>query len=190
MHPVLSFALVLVLQLCFPAVIGDCFDDELENNRSFNNCATCYQTLANALINTGDNKYLLSETFFPIDGAPPVQVEVTYVSKTSNLTNAKKWYWLMGGYYLIQPLELLLYRSLFFSTPKWRERSVTLLLPEECFHTYEDELDFNESSADNDKFFRILTQRVRSYCRLCWLKSVDSVFFLAYLSEVVDVYRV
>ena len=165
MHLVLSLALVSVLQLCFPAVIGDCFDDELENNKSYNNCATCYQTLANALINTGDNKYQLSETFFPIDGAPPVQVEVTYVSKTSSiLTNTtKKWYWLMGGYYLIQPLELLLYRSLFFSTPKWRERNVTLLLPEECYHTYEDELDFNDSSADNDKFFRILTQRVRLY---------------------------
>ena len=156
MHPVLSLALVLVLQLCFPAVIGDCFDDELNNNRSYNNCATCYQTLANALINSEDNKYRLSETFFPIASVQPVQVRVTYILNTSNQTTlTREWYWLVGGFYLIQPLELFLYRSLFFSSPKWRQGAVTLVLPEQCFETYDD--------LRAERHFRFLTQRVRSY---------------------------
>ena len=44
-----------------------------------------YQTFANALVNTGDNKYKLSKLFFPIDDIPPIQVEITYNS-TSNVT--------------------------------------------------------------------------------------------------------
>ena len=160
MHPVLSLALVLVLQLCFPAVIGDCYDDELDNNKSYNNCATCYQTLANALINTGDNKYRLSETFFPIASVQPVQVKVGYVNRASNQT-IREWYWLVGGFYLIQPLELFLYRSLFFSSPKWRQGGVILVLPEQCFDTYDD--------LRAERHFRVLTQRVRSYSVLSLL---------------------
>ena len=138
---------VLQFSICFPAVAGDCYD-ELPNNKRHDNCATCYQTLANALVNTGDNKYNLSMAFFPIDVAPPVQVRVTYV-RSSDLKIQATWYWLIGGFYLFQPLELFLYRSLFFSPPSLRREAVTLILPDQCF-----------ANADSTIFFQYITQRV------------------------------
>ena len=152
MCPLLVLVLVSVLQfsISFPAVAGDCYDDP-PNNKSCDNCATCYQTLANALVDTEDNKYHLSRTFFPIDKAPPVQVEVTYVSSSDEMIQST-WYWLRGGFYVFQPLELFMFRSLLFSPPCWRRESVTLVFPDNCF---------DESSAnDSEIFFRYITQRV------------------------------
>ena len=150
MRRTLALVLISALQLCisFPAVAGDCYD-EPPNHSSYDNCDTCYQTLANALINTGDNKYRLSETFFPITDVPPVQVEVTY-NGSYDLMNASVWYWLKGGFYVFQPLELFIYRSLYFSPPTWRKGNVTLELPDQCFN-----------SSWNS--FKYLTQRVRKF---------------------------
>ena len=138
--------LVLILQLCigFPAVAGDCFE---ANSKSYDNCKTCYQSFINALINTGDNKYLLSNAFFPIDAVPPVQVEVTYISTATNLKN-QTWHWLLGGFYIFQPLELFLHRSLFFSHPIWHRQTVNLTIPDICF------------DIESDTFFKYTTQRV------------------------------
>ena len=97
----------------------------------YENCATCYQTFSNALVNTEDNKYSLSRAFSPIDAAPPVQVEVYYQSK-SKIHN-ETLFWMSGGFYIFQPLNVFLYRSLFFSPPKYRQDSVTITLPDECF---------------------------------------------------------
>jgi hypothetical protein len=84
MHPLLVLLLTSVLQFCvsFPAVAGDCYDDPSNNNKSYDNCATCYQTLANALLNTEDNKYHLSNAFFPDDAVQPVEVQAVYVPET------------------------------------------------------------------------------------------------------------
>ena len=144
----LGLGLVLNLSL----VIGDCYDDA-ENNKSYNNCATCFQTLANALINTGDNKYQLSNTFFPTADVSPAQVTVTYVflSNDSSTAIEEKWYWLNGGFYVYQPLQIFFYRSLMFSHPAWRRRSVTLYLPVNCLPT----------GKNNETGLSFLTQRVR-----------------------------
>ena len=162
--------LVLILQFCvsFPAVSGDCYDDPSDNNRSYNNCDTCYQTLANALLNTGDNKYQLSNAFFPDDAVPPVEVRAVYMAETkcnppSNTTNCSDikqpfddnttstWYWLAGEFYIYQPLQIFVFRSLFFSPPSWRQECVVLCLPEQCLN----------DSVTFDDFFKFLTQRVR-----------------------------
>ena len=82
----ITLLLSVVLQLCIPALAGDCYD----NNENYDNCNTCYQTFVNALVNTGDNKYKLSKLFFPIDD---IQVEITYNS-TSNATEPRVWYWI------------------------------------------------------------------------------------------------
>ena len=143
--------LLLMLQCCisFPAVAGDCYD-EPSNNKSYDNCATCYQTLANALLNTGDNKYQLGRAFFPDDAVPPVEVRVVYkpemqcTTTTTNYCHSEKkpdstttstWYWLMGEFYIYQPLQIFAYRSLFFSPPSWRQECVVLCLPEQCLST-------------------------------------------------------
>ena len=146
--------LSVVLQLCIsiPAVAGDCYD-EPPNNETYDNCNTCYQTFANALLNTGDNKYKLSRVFFPIDNVPPVQVEITYNS-TSNTTEPRIWYWLKGAFFIIQPLELFEFRSLFFSVPSWYKESITLALPDNCFSD-------NNKTNNNKLFFQYATQRVR-----------------------------
>ena len=166
MHSPLVFVLLSVLQLCitsFPAVAGDCWD-EPPNNMSYDNCATCYQTFANALINTADNKYHLSEAFLTIGAVPPVQVEVTYSRMSTDImtdesNDTRAWYWVKGGFYVFQPLELFLYRSIFFSPPTWRQDSLKLMLPDQCF----------VESNQSENFFRYATQRVslRSPIYMC-----------------------
>ena len=142
-------ALLLCAVISFPGAAGDCYDDPYDNNRSYNNCATCHQTFANALINTADNKYRLSRAFFPTRFAPPVEVEVTYHSETPGL-ESKHFFWLTGGFYVFQPVYILLYRSLFFSAPKYRRKEVNLTLPDSCFDTEYD-------------FFAYTTQRVSQW---------------------------
>ena len=162
MESVFTYVIILGLGLIlnFTLVAGDCYDDA-ENNKSYNNCATCFQTLANALINTGDNKYQLSNAFFPTTDVSPTQVTVTYVSLSndSNNTIEEKWYWLNGGFYVYQPLQIFFYRSLLFSPPAWRRRSVTLYLPVNCLLT-------GKNNETRLKLFSFLTQRVR-ICPLC-----------------------
>ena len=167
MHSVLVLVLISVLQfsLCFPAVAGDCYDDP-PNNGSYDNCNTCYQTLANALINTKDNKYHLGKTFFPDDAVTPVQVTVEYLCTSASdtadancttIVNSNTscidttWYWLKGEFFVYQPLDIFMYRSLFFSPPHWRKKSVQLYLPHQCFIC----------SNNSANFFGYLTQRVR-----------------------------
>jgi hypothetical protein len=158
--------LTSVLQFCvsFPAVAGDCYDDPSNNNKSYDNCATCYQTLANALLNTEDNKYHLGNAFFPDNAVPPVEVRAVYIPETEcntttkfckenqadNGTANRTWFWLAGEFYIYQPLEIFVDRSLFFSPPSWRQECAVLCLPEQCLTT-------NVSK----NFFKFLTQRVR-----------------------------
>ena len=136
------------------AVTGDCYD-EPPNNNSYANCATCYQTFANALINTGDNKYRLSRAFFPVSAASPVEVEVSYQRKSDDVV-LQTFFWVMGGFYVFQPLDVFLYRSLFFSPPNFRKGDVTVVLPDECFG---DESNFTTTS-ELYGFFEFTTQRV------------------------------
>ena len=154
---VLNFAFIV---LVFPAVEGDCYDS-YSNAKSYDNCYKCYETLANALMNSADNKYRLGAIFFPKDAAEPLMVEVTYAlldnatdECDNNVDKARMiWYWLMGEFYVYQPLDVFLYRSLFFNPPRWRQGSVILCLPEECFIM----------SNKSEEFFEFLTQRVSFY---------------------------
>ena len=136
----LLFATFIAFKL--PTAVCDCY-----TNNDFSNCATCYQTFANALVDTEDNKYNLSRAFFPVENAASVQVEVTYISSNSSNTSLTC-RWIKGGFYAIQPLNVFLYRSLFFSPPTWRKESVTVLLPDECF------------KIKNNTFFVYASQRV------------------------------
>ena len=147
-------SLYFIVCVKFSEVAGDCYD-EPPNNSSYDNCATCYQTFANALVNTADNKYRLSRAFFPVDAASPVEVEVLYESKGDG-GESRTFYWVMGGFYVFQPLDVFLYRSLFFSHPNFRKDVVTVFLPDECF---DDESNFS-SAGELYGFFEFATQRV------------------------------
>ena len=152
MLQVILLPVVLSVSLSFQQVAGGCF------NGSYDNCATCYQTLANALIDTDDNRYSLSRAFFPPDTATPVVVKVTYHFKECNISSFNAtdcdriWYWTVGTFYLYQPLEVFVHRSLFFSSPAVRQSSLELNLPDECRVNASDDL------------YRFLTQRVSTIC--------------------------
>lgn len=165
MHSVLVLVLISVLQLSIniPTVAGDCFTDG-------ENCDTCYQTLAISLINSGDNKYILSQAFFPTDSALPIQVDVVYTDG-ENMT--EEYYWLKEGFYVIQPVELFFYRSLFFSRPQWRKESITLQLPRICFEAVESDL------------LERLTQRVRSSMRVCKPNLCSTVLTVSLLRSAI-----
>ena len=156
---------VLVLQLLIttPAVVGDCYDDP-PNNKTYENCETCYQTLANALIDTGDNKHQLIKAFFPENQATPLEVRVEYVPesqcKITNVCrdenvsikkNSTRWYWLVGEFYAYQPIDFFVYRSVFFAPPAWRQQCIVLCLPDVCI---------NKSADTFDDYFLYITQRV------------------------------
>ena len=171
MHSAIAIVLLSVVQLWInlPVTAGDCWDDPHANNKSYDNCATCYQTLANAVINTEDNKFQLGRGFSPDDAVTPIEVRVEYIPESqcymSNYTCKKesdslnndstRWYWLAAEFYIYQPVHLLLYRSLFFSPPVWRHDCVVLCLPDNCLRDIKDSYNF-------EKFFLFLTQRVSS----------------------------
>lgn len=95
------------------------------------NCNEDYGALATTLINTSDNKYQLSITFFPTQTTPPVFVNVIYRYDNTNLPD-QKWLWSAGAFYFFQPLRIYQYTSLFFGNPEFRSGTVTLTLPATC----------------------------------------------------------
>lgn len=135
--PILLTVLLNICQIFQPVAGIDCQDT----------CATCYQDLAKALIDTENNKYSLSRGFFPPDAVPPVLVKITYNFKNCSTCRSKTWYYTEGAFYIYQPLEVFVFRSLFFSPISIRQGTVDLQLPAECFDA-------------PSEFYQLLTQRV------------------------------
>ena len=95
-------------------------------------CHQCYQRLESYLLNTGDNKYQLRRVFYPLEVADPVFVTVTYQYIGTNTTNL--WFWTEGIFYLLQPIEVFQFTSLFFGNPSWRSSTLNITLPSECIN--------------------------------------------------------
>ena len=134
--------ILVVVLACLPhRATGDC-DTEGQS------CNKCYQTLANYLVNTSDNKYHLRRVFYPLERAAPVFVTVTYQyidSSTSNITTwhsgdnilntsipNQTWYWSAGAFYFFQPLGIFQFTSLFFGNLELRSNELNVILPAEC----------------------------------------------------------
>ena len=113
------------------------------------NCTENYKDLVKELMDTADNEYLLSTTFFPPLMSRPMIVTVKYYFV--NTLTTKTWFWTTGKIYLILPPRVLQYYTLFFSDPPFRTRigEVTLKLPSHC-------------ESVKDEFLETLTQRVSS----------------------------
>lgn len=131
---------VLASLMCRATAAADCY---MEGK----SCDQCYQTLANYLVNTGDNKYYLRKVFYPLEKAAPVFVTViyqyiyadtnnTYNTTTniyiSNISNTSIWYWSAGGFYFLQPLRVFQFTSLLFGNPELRNSELNVTLPAEC----------------------------------------------------------
>ena len=97
------------------------------------------------LFQSGQNRYQLTKTFFPPRNAHPVFVIVNYTFEDSNTT--KLWYWSESEFYLIQPLEIFQFSSLFFSNFPHRQASLSLTLSGYCRDA-------------SDEMMEVLTQRV------------------------------
>ena len=139
----LAFLLVCACGAFQVTIAVDC-------NVTGTDCLNCFQDLANVLLNTGDNKFTLANTFFPPDEVPPIFVTVKYsfTSTDNNNIETSTWYWTQGSFFFYQPIEVLIWSSLLFSPPVWRSAKVTLVLPDTC----------KDASR---YYFRLLTQRVR-----------------------------
>ena len=108
-------------------------------------CTSSFHLLEAALLSHPQNRYNLTEVFFPPTDANPVIVEVNYKFENSNIT--KVWFWSESTFYFIQPLEIFLYTSLFFANQPYRKSIINLQLSTDCIET-------------DDIHLKILTQRV------------------------------
>ena len=139
-----SWCMVMVVLACLQyRVAAGCKIEGSEGE----SCHQCYQTLESYLLNTSDNKHQLRRVFYPLEVADPVFVTVTYQYIDTNTT--KLWFWSMGIFYFLQPIEVFQFTSLFFGNPSWRSSQLNITLPSEC------------ENASND-FMTELTQMVRN----------------------------
>ena len=108
-------------------------------------CTSSFHFLEAALLSHPQNRYNLTETFFPPRDANPVIVQVSYKFENSNVT--KVFFWSESAFYFIQPLEIFLYTSLFFANQPYRQSIINLELSTDCLDA-------------GDLHMKILTQRV------------------------------
>lgn len=93
-------------------------------------CTSSFHLLEADLLSHPQNRFRLTTVFFPPRNANPVIVRVTYKYKDSNVTDV--WFWSESEFYLIQPLEIFLYTSLFFANQPYRSSLITLELSTDC----------------------------------------------------------
>ena len=138
---------VLVQCLCFllvPVLYFSLTSAQHSHDSEF--CRSDFYVLEKDLLSRSDNRFNLTKTFFPPRDAHPVIVEVIYVFEGSEETDV--WFWSESMFYLVQPLDIFQYTSLFFSNLSFRKKVVTVTLSTNC------------SRVDHE-FLMILTQRVR-----------------------------
>ena len=115
-------------------------------------CATSFTVLEDDLLSQEENRYNLLKAFYPPRNALPVFVTVTYLFGETG--NQSVWYWSESEFYLIQPLDVLQFTSLFHSNFYYRMGKMELHLNQDC-------------AEAGPEFMEMLTQRVseRTECR-------------------------
>ena len=109
-----------------------------------NTCQSSFHSLEQDFLSRVDNRYKITRTFYHPRNPRPVVIKIHYsYPDGANQT----WFWSESQFYLIQPLEIFQYTSLFFSNLPHRQTQVTLALSQEC-------------EGIGDEFMEVLTQRV------------------------------
>ena len=137
------------------------------------NCSNSFSVLEETLLSNEKNRFNLIKTLYPPRGALPVFLTVTYwfdeydnqfdeyVNRSDEYGNETVWYWSESEVYLIQPLDILRFTSLFHSNFDYRSGELDLVLNRDCAGTRVD-------------FMEMLTQRVRfgcyRNCKRCQMK--------------------
>lgn len=125
------------------------------------NCTNDFYVLEKELLSRSRNRYNLTKAFFPSRDANPVVIRVTYIFEGPNSTN-ETWFWTESLFYVIQPLEIFQFTSLFFSDLPYRKQEVTVTLGADCIDT-------------EKEYLMILTQRVSSLCLKDDAKTLSSI---------------
>ena len=121
-----------------------------------------FDALEKSLLETEDNKYELSRTFFPPVNNPPDFVTVYYKFSENNKEEAV-WYWSAFTSGFIHPPEVLQFMSLFFTKPHgFYTETINITLSNTSEYTVAD------CSSDLQKM-QLLTQRVSSYDKIALL---------------------
>lgn len=116
------------------------------NNGVENNCSNNFFLMEQSLLLSTDNRFNLMKTFYPPREAHPVLVKINYsFDGVENSTTT--WFWSESEFYLIQPLEIFMFTSLFFSNMPYRKSELSLLLDKECV-------------TAPDQYLELLTTRV------------------------------
>lgn len=142
---------IFLLQLLFLLPLVVCSDDDkvaCEPGEA-NDCSKCYIALAEQVTKHDRNAFKIQTTFFPPDSISPVFVTVNYIFKDPDKPNStsEKWFWSRSMFYLLQPLDVFQYTSLFFSDTQLQQSDLSLELPLNCIN----------ASFDHKQ---LLTQRV------------------------------
>ena len=144
---IMQSCLLLLLLCLLAAVTSGQSPSGSRAEPSSDSCSNNFFLMEQSLLQSADNRFSLLRAFYPARIAHPVLVRVQYRFSLDNETQLT-WFWTESHFYLIQPLEIFQFTSLFFSNMPFRQSNVTLLLDEDC------------SSAPLD-FFQFLTSRVR-----------------------------
>ena len=137
---VLTLYTLLLLHIPTPS---HCRDNNTDIDDTL--CANSFSVLEEDLLSRDTNRFNLLKTFYPPRGALPVFVTVTYEFDENG--NETVWYWSESEIYLIQPLDILQFTSLFHSNFDYRMSEVRLVLSKEC-------------QQSETEYLEILTQRV------------------------------
>ena len=133
----------------------------------YENCTTNYSVLEKAVLNTNNNLYRLTTTFYPPNKDNPLYVRVTYKflnASDSTVLNTTDYRWSSASLYLTIPPRTIRYLSLLFCyVEDDRIVELELELPGEC-----ESLTQNLNSNASDFLF-VITHRVILYTPIRWL---------------------
>ena len=119
------------------------------------NCTNNFTVLENALLETNDNIFQLTTTYFPPDEENPLYVDVYYTFCDSS--NKTHYIWSAATLYFIVRQPALAYLSQFYSHIRDPRIAVlTLTLPADCAELVKD------TSSRKENLLFVLTQRVNN----------------------------
>jgi len=122
---------------------------------AYADCSTNFTVLENALLETYDNIFQLTTTYFHPDVENPLYVDVYY--NFSGSSTQAHYKWSTASLYLIVAPPALGYLSLFFSYfDETRMGTLTIQLPSQCKGL------INVTASTRENFLFVLTQRVSS----------------------------
>lgn len=153
--------------LCFVVLLLSASILTTGQSKAYENCTTKRSVLVNALFETGNNLHELDKAFYPQEGRSSY-LEVNYKFQNSDGSvddDCKVTYiWAVGGFLFLQPPEIFMLTSLFFSLPANDVSEVNLVLPYECRDLVETNSSCQCNSSSSSQL-EMLTHQVGMYTR-------------------------